>query len=51
AITGIGDINGNGVSDLLVRRKSDGHALVYWGKGDGSYTNPTDLGAGWDNYS
>ncbi|MEV4502170.1 transglycosylase family protein [Streptomyces klenkii] len=50
AITGAGDLNGNGVSDLLVRRKSDGHALVYWGKGDGGYTNPTDLGAGWDQY-
>ncbi|MET9414584.1 VCBS repeat-containing protein [Streptomyces klenkii] len=50
-ITGVGDINSNGVPDLMVRRKSDGHALVYWGKGDGGYTNPTDLGAGWDNYS
>ncbi|MFI1801222.1 FG-GAP-like repeat-containing protein [Streptomyces sp. NPDC020379] len=50
-ITGVGDINGNKVSDLLVRRKSDGHALVYWGKGDGGFTDPTDLGAGWDSYS
>ncbi|GAA0348567.1 FG-GAP-like repeat-containing protein [Streptomyces blastmyceticus] len=51
AITGVGDINKDGVPDLMVRRKSDGHALVYWGKGDGGYTNPTDLGGGWDNYS
>lgn len=50
AITGVGDLNGNKVSDLLVRRKSDGHALVYWGKGDGGYTEPTDLGGGWDAY-
>ncbi|MFI1801223.1 FG-GAP-like repeat-containing protein [Streptomyces sp. NPDC020379] len=50
AITGVGDLNGNKVSDLLVRRKSDGHALVYWGKGDGGYTDPTDLGGGWDAY-
>ncbi|MEV6674598.1 FG-GAP-like repeat-containing protein [Streptomyces sp. NPDC051162] len=49
-ITNAGDLKGNGVPDLLVRRKSDGHALVYWGKGDGTYTDPTDLGAGWDKY-
>ncbi|PBC71180.1 VCBS repeat protein [Streptomyces sp. TLI_235] len=51
AITGIGDINNNGVADLMVRRKSDGHALIYWGKGDGTYTNPTDAGGGWDIYA
>ncbi|MEW1914850.1 VCBS repeat-containing protein, partial [Kitasatospora sp. NPDC085895] len=29
SMVGVGDINNNGVPDLMVRRKSDGHALIY----------------------
>lgn len=42
-----GDFNGDGTSDLLARRRSDGALLLYPGNGTGGFLPATRIGNGW----
>lgn len=42
-----GDFNGDGTSDLIARRRSDGALLLYPGNGMGGFLPATKIGNGW----
>jgi hypothetical protein len=42
-----GDFNGDGTSDLIARRRSDGALLLYPGNGTGGFLAATKIGNGW----
>lgn len=42
-----GDFNGDGTSDLIARRRSDGALLLYPGNGTGGFLPATKIGNGW----
>jgi hypothetical protein len=42
-----GDFNGDGTSDLIARRRSDGALLLYPGNGSGGFLGATVIGRGW----
>ncbi|MGZ4624533.1 MAG: FG-GAP repeat domain-containing protein, partial [Mycobacteriales bacterium] len=47
ALIAPGDLTGDGVPDLLARRRSDGVLLLYPGNGAGAFRAPTTIGKGW----
>ncbi|MFF1685966.1 MULTISPECIES: FG-GAP repeat domain-containing protein [unclassified Streptomyces] len=49
AVIGVGDITGDGLSDLVVR---DGSGILYRndGKGNGSFSSRTKIATGWQSY-
>jgi hypothetical protein len=48
ALVAPGDLTGDGIPDLLARRRSDGALLLYPGNGAGGLRTPTYLGKGWN---
>lgn len=49
-LIGAGDINGDGVADLLAR-DGNGHLFMYPGKSTPGFGNRIDLGGGWNGYN
>uniref|UniRef100_A0AAU2V7W0 VCBS repeat-containing protein n=1 Tax=Streptomyces sp. NBC_00003 TaxID=2903608 RepID=A0AAU2V7W0_9ACTN len=49
-LVGAGDINGDGIADLLAR-DGNGHLFMYPGKSTPGFGNRIDLGGGWNGYS
>ncbi|MFE3183467.1 FG-GAP repeat domain-containing protein [Streptomyces violascens] len=49
-LVGAGDINGDGIADLLAR-DGNGHLFLYPGKSTPGFGNRIDLGGGWNGYS
>ncbi|MGZ6798048.1 MAG: FG-GAP repeat domain-containing protein, partial [Nocardioidaceae bacterium] len=47
ALLSPGDLTGDGVPDLLARRRSDGVLLLYPGNGTGGLRAPVTIGKGW----
>jgi hypothetical protein len=50
-LTGVGDINKDGVGDLVAVRKSDGCIARWKGNGNGGLDYIGDYGCGWGNYT
>jgi len=48
-ITGIGDLNRDGHTDWLGRRKSDGALFLYYGNGVSGYSSRKQVGTGWNS--
>ncbi|SEQ02244.1 FG-GAP repeat domain-containing protein [Streptomyces radiopugnans] len=48
-VAGVGDITGDGHADIVVRN-TDGVLYRNHGKGDGTFTKRTEIGAGWGGY-
>ena len=46
SVTGIGDVNGDGLGDILVGAPGADHAYVVFGKADGAAVDLTDVAAG-----
>ncbi|MFD9634663.1 FG-GAP repeat domain-containing protein [Streptomyces violascens] len=49
-LIGAGDINGDGIADLLAR-DGNGHLFMYPGKSTPGFGNRIDLGGGWNGYN
>lgn len=47
ALLAPGDLTGDGIPDVLARRRSDGVLLLYPGNGAGGLRSPTRIGGGW----
>jgi hypothetical protein len=50
-ITGIGDLNRDGHTDWIGRRKSDGALFLYHGNGTSGYSSRKQIGTGWNSMS
>lgn len=50
AIVGVGDANGDGDADILVR-DSAGNLSTYPGNGNGTFGSPVSAGAGWNGFT
>ncbi|WP_223279747.1 FG-GAP repeat domain-containing protein [Streptomyces sp. SDr-06] len=49
-LIGAGDVNGDGIADLLAR-DDNGHLFLYPGKSTPGFGNRIDLGGGWNGYN
>ncbi|MFD7020627.1 FG-GAP repeat domain-containing protein [Streptomyces sp. NPDC059928] len=49
-LVGAGDVNGDGIADLLAR-DDNGHLFMYPGKSTPGFGNRIDLGGGWNGYN
>ncbi|MFD8785001.1 FG-GAP-like repeat-containing protein [Kitasatospora sp. NPDC059599] len=49
--TAIGDINGDGVADLIAREDSTGSLKAWYGSGDGTFSGPAVVTGGWRDFS
>ncbi|MFI6471775.1 FG-GAP repeat domain-containing protein [Streptomyces sp. NPDC050516] len=49
-LIGAGDVNGDGIADLLAR-DGNGHLFMYPGKSTPGFGNRIDLGGGWNGYN
>jgi hypothetical protein len=47
-LTGVGDLDHDGVPDLLAVRDSDDCLYFYGGRGTGTFASPVRIGCGWD---
>lgn len=50
-LVGLGDLNRNGVGDLVGIRKSDGCIARWYGNGNGGLDYGGDYGCGWERYT
>jgi len=50
-LTGVGDLNRDGIGDLVAVRKSDGKLARWFGTGTGGFNYAGDYGGGWGSYA
>ncbi|MFC3494500.1 FG-GAP repeat domain-containing protein [Glycomyces rhizosphaerae] len=49
SVAAVGDFNGDGHTDWVARRKSDGALFLYRGNGAGGYGSRAQVGTGWNS--